>query len=459
MAAWYEPLSARDAWFLYAERAYTPLDLSTVYVFEGVGDRDLPGAAGLRDSIAGRLHLVPRYRQRILSPPFALGHPVWVDDEHFDIDYHVQRRVLDPPGDGAQFRRLVMRLMERPLDKRRPLWELHIVEGLRGGRVGVLNRVHHAMVDGASNVDIMQLLFDAQPEPPISTPEPWTPRAAPTRLDLLKRELWNPLPAAGERPPTLGDRVRAAYVPLLGMWSLGRSAIWPSRRLFFNRPLGPRRTGRGVEVPLSDFKALKARFGCTVNDAVLAVVAEALHRWFVARGGGAPERIKVFVPVSIRVPGERSGGNRISGMVFDLPTGALDLLERLERVRVTTGDLKRSRQALAADRIAGLADWAPPTLLVLAGRIMATPQAGANLNVTNIPGPQFPLYTGGARLLEVWPFAPLYASMGLGIAVVSYDGRVFFGLTAEPTIVPDVEDFTAHLAAAAEACREVAAAS
>src|SRR5258708_2830654 len=160
----------------------------------------------------------------------------------------------------------------------------------------------------------------------------------------------------------------------MGMWSLGRSTIKPSGRMFFNRRLGPRRTGRGVKVPLADFKDLKARLGCTVNDAVLAMVAEALYRWFTARGGAAPNRVKVFVPVSVRVPGDPSGGNRISGMVFDLPTGRLDLRQRLERIRVTTGDLKRSRQALAADRIAGLADWAPPALLVLAGRIMATPQ-------------------------------------------------------------------------------------
>jgi WS/DGAT/MGAT family acyltransferase len=238
-----------------------------------------------------------------------------------------------------------------------------------------------------------------------------------------------------------------------GFLQLGRSTLTPRPRLFFNRRLGPRRTGRGLKVPLADFRALKQRVGCTINDAVLAVVADGLHRWLTARGERVPERVRVFVPVSLRVPGvKEEAGNRISGMVFDLPTGAMPMEERLRRVQRTTGDLKRSKQALAADRLAGLADWAPPTLLVLAGRVMATPQAGANMNVTNVPGPQQPLYTGGAQLLEIWPFAPLYPSMALGLAIVSYNGDVFFGLGAEPSVVDDVETFAGHLRAAAESC-------
>ena len=210
-------------------------------------------------------------------------------------------------------------------------------------------------------------------------------------------------------------------------------------------------------MPLADFKALKQRYGSTVNDAVLAVIAEGLHGWLTARGERVPERIRVFVPVSLRIPGTRAeGGNQISGMVFELPTGSMSMVERLKRINRTTGDLKRSKQALAADRLANLANWAPPSLLVLAGRVMSTPNAGANMNVTNIPGPQLPLYTGGARLLEVWPFAPLYPSMALGVAVVSYCGEVYFGLGADPGVVDDVEAFAGYLRSGAEACRELA---
>jgi WS/DGAT/MGAT family acyltransferase len=242
------------------------------------------------------------------------------------------------------------------------------------------------------------------------------------------------------------------------MLKLSGNMVRPRPDLFFNRKIGTQRTGRGLKIPLATFKTLKQRFDCTVNDAVLAVVSEGLHRWFTARGESVPAKVRVFCPVSVRSDDGRGRlGNQISGMVLELPTADLSMEQRLRLINVTTGDLKRTRQAVAADKLAGLADWAPPSLLVLAGRLMSNPQAGANINVTNIPGPQFPLYSGGAQLLEVWPFAPLYPSMGLGIAIVSYNGDAYFGLTADPGIVPDVEEFTAKLEEAAARCTELAA--
>jgi len=455
-APFYEPLSARDAWFLYAERPETPLDLATVYVFEG-GSR-IPGgrgAIGVEETVAERIHLVPRYRQRIHRVPFNLAHPVWIDDPSFDLGAHIRHEVLQPPGDGAQVRRHVARILARPLDKRRPLWEMTLITGLRGGRVVIVNRAHHAMVDGVSSVDILSLLLDTTPEgfKPDPPAEPWKPRPAPSNWQLIRPLLWDLRSRSRperSRMPALWETRR---VPLRGMLKLGRTMVRPRSDLFFNRKIGPQRTGRGLKVPLSAFKALKDRYGCTVNDAVLAVVSEALHRWFKARGERVPEKVRVFCPVSIRADeGHGRLGNQISGMVFELPTSDLPIEERLKRIKVTTGDLKRTRQAVAADQLAGLAEWAPPSLLVLAGRIMSTPQAGANINVTNIPGPQFPLYTGGAQLLEVWPFAPLYPAMGLGVAIVSYNGDAYFGLTADPSIVADVEEFTRDLREAASEC-------
>ena len=459
----FEPLSARDSWFLYAERPETPLDLGTVYVFEP-GSR-VPGgrgALGVEETIRQRIHLVPRYRQRIQRVPFNLVHPVWVDDPHFDLGAHVRREVLPPPGDGAALRRLVMRILARPLDMRRPLWEMTIVTGLTstaGDRVVLVNRAHHAMVDGISSVDILTLLLDVSPEGYTPEPQPadWKPRPAPTSWQLIRPMLWNVRPSRQDERTVMPAVWKTARLPWTSLLKLGGTMATPRPDLFFNRKIGPQRTGRGLKVPLSAFKALKERYGCTVNDAVLAVVAEGLHRWFKSRGERVPDKVRVFCPVSVRSDDSKGRiGNQISGMVLELPTGDLSMEDRLRRINVTTGDLKRTKQAVAADKLAGIADWAPPSLLVLAGRLMSNPQAGANINVTNVPGPQFPLFSGGAELLEVWPFAPLYPSMGLGVAIVSYNGDAYFGLTADPGLVPDVEQFTGNLREAAAECTALA---
>lgn len=459
-SAFFEPLSPRDAWFIYAERADAPLDVATVYVFEGGSRvRGGRGAAGIEQTVADRLHLFPRYRQKLHRIALNLGHPVWIDDPDFDLGFHIRHEMLPEPVTGARARAAVARILSRPLPRNRPLWEMVVLHGLTGGRVLIVNRAHHAMVDGIAHRDIMTTLFDDSPEgtPVEPPPEPWRPRPAPGDVALVWHQLKGLLLDPGEPGPGPLTGVGLWLAAWRGFLQLGRSVITPRPRLFFNRSFGPRRTGRGLKVSLADFKALKQRYGSTINDAVLAVIAEGLHRWLTARGERVPERIRVFVPVSMRTPGVKADpGNRISGIVFELPTGSMGLQERLSRINRTTGDMKRSKQALAADRLANLANWAPPTLLVLAGRVMSTPNAGANMNVTNIPGPQQPLYTGGARLLEVWPFAPLYPSMALGVAVVSYNGDVYFGLGADPGVVDDVEEFAGHLKAAADACTELA---
>ena len=380
IAPYHEPLSARDAWFLYAERPETPLDIGTVYVFEG-GSR-VPGgrgALGVEETIKEKIHLVPRYRQRIHRVPWNIAHPVWVDDPDFDLGAHIRREVLPPPGDGASLRRLVMRILARPLDMRRPLWEMTIVTGLRGGRVVLVNRAHHAMVDGVSSVDLLSLLLD--PDPEGYKPEPpadgWRPRPEPSNWQLIRPLLWN-FRAAHESERTKLPAVwRTRRLPWTHMLKLSGRMVTRRPDLFFNRKIGTQRTGRGLKVPLAAFKALKDRFGCTVNDAVLAVVSEGLYRWFKGRGESVPAKVRVFCPVSVRSDDGRGRlGNQISGMVLELPTGDLTMEERLRQIKVTTGDLKRTRQAVAADKLAGLADWAPASLLVLAGRLMSNPQAG-----------------------------------------------------------------------------------
>jgi WS/DGAT/MGAT family acyltransferase len=446
----YEPMSGRDAWFLYAEKPNVPLDIGTVYIFEP--ESRFPGgtgAQGIEETVRQRLHLVPRYRQKVKRVPLNLSHPVWVDDADFDLGYHVRREVLPPPGDGVMFRDTVARILSRPMDMRRPLWEMTLVTGLRNGQVALLNRAHHAMVDGVSSADILTLLLDVSSEPAqIEAPsEPWLPRPAPTSWELVQKKLINLSPNEVGATRRVRRNVRNAFRQPWGrILAFGASTFRPQPKLFFNRRLGLQRTGRGVKVPLHEVRALKNRLACTVNDAVLGIIAEGLHRWLVERGEQPPQAMRCFCPVSVRDESERNKlGNRISGMVVDLPIGAITMEERLRLISQRTAELKRSGQAIAADRLAALADWAPSTLMVLAGHFMANQQGGANLNVTNVPGPQFPLYSGGAQLVEVWPFAPLYPGMGVGIAVVSYDGNLYFGFTADPSVVPDMDVFTRHI--------------
>jgi diacylglycerol O-acyltransferase len=452
-ASFWEPLSPSDAWFLYAERPETPLDIGTVYIFEG-GSR-VPGgrgALGIRETVAERLHLVPRYRQKIHSIRFHLGHPVWVDDPDFDLDAHIRHEVLPTPGDGQTFRDAVARILSRPLDMRRPLWDMTIVTGLPAERIAVVNRAHHAMLDGVSSADIITVLLDLAPEGTTVEPpsEPWTPRPAPSEWELVKPVLWNPPARRDPQGKAIHRRMAFWRLPVGGFASLARSQMRSRPDLFFNRKLGLQRSGRGLKVPLADVKAIKDRFGCTVNDAVLGLIAEGLHRWFEGRGPGVPDHVRVFCPVSIRAEAEHgSMGNKVSGMVLQMPTAAMSMEGRLRLIHEETAELKKSHQAVAAEKLTGLAGWAPPTLLILAGRVMPNQQGGANINVTNVPGPQIPLYTGGAEMLEVWPFAPLYPSMGLGIAVVSYNGNLYLGFSADSTLVPDVEVLSVQIRAAA----------
>ena len=460
--AFYESLSAADAWFLYAERPETPLDLGTVYVFEG--GSSVPGgrgALGIEKTIEERLHLVPRYRQKIHPVRFHLGHPVWVDDPDFALDFHIRHEALPAPGDGATFRTTVARILARPLDMRRPLWDMTILSGLRGEKVAVINRARHAMLDGASAADIVTVLLDLTPEGnPLDPPaEEWQARPAPSQWELIKPMLWNPPARKSDgEGRTIRRRMGLWRLPVGGFASLAKSQLKSRPDLFFNRKLGLQRSGRGLKVPLADIKALKDRYGCTVNDAVLGLIGGGLHRWFVARGTGVPHQVRVFCPVSVRAEGEHGQlGNKVSGMVLEMPTGAIPMEERLRRIRERTAELKQRHQAVAAEKLTGLAGWAPPTLLILAGRVMPNQQGGANINVTNVPGPQFPLYTGGAEMLEVWPFAPLSPSMGLGIAVVSYKGNLYLGFSADSTLVPDVEDFSTQIRAAAQECAALVA--
>lgn len=461
----FEELTALDAFFLYAEREEAPLHIGAVYIFEGeprtAGGR---GAQGIQQTLQERLHLVPRYRQKVRFRPLNLGHPVWVDDPDFDIDYHVRRSALPRAGDDAALREFASRVLARRLDTSRPLWELYIVEGLTGGRVALVNKVHHAMVDGLSTVDIGTLLFDIEPEQPPRTPEPWAARPEPDGLSLALSSLdgvrrlvsinplaLNPLRLRQRLPELVrGAAQEALASPWAGAATLALSLVKPGPQLFFNHLISPHRRLHHVSVPLAVLKEVKNLFAATVNDVILAVVAEGMHRWLRERGESPPDVIRVFCPVSVRDPSERYAlGNRVSGMVVDLPIGDVPPVTRLARISSATSDLKRSGQPIAASSLTAITEWAPATLHALGSRIASEPRFGlqsrVNLIVTNVPGPQVPFYTGGAQLLEVWPYVPPYHTLGLSVAAVSYNGVVHFGLSGDRDLVPDVDRLARHI--------------
>jgi diacylglycerol O-acyltransferase len=457
---YFEPLVGLDSWFLYGERYEAPLHIGATYIFDGTpsvaGGR---GALGLARTIEERLHLVPRYRQKVMWLPGNLGNPVWIDDPDFDLSYHVRRAALPSPGDDATLREYTARVFARPLDLNKPLWEMTVIEGLTGGRVAIVNKVHHAMVDGISTVDLATLLLDPQPAPTkYKRPKRWKARPAPSQRELVRRVFadLSPIDAVKKlaqlRPKEVAEAIMRS--PWSGGLQLALTWLRPGSQLFFNREIGPHRRVHSVKVPLQDLKAVKDAFGGTVNDVVLAVIGEAIARWLDERGEAVPRVLRVFAPVSVRDESHRYKlGNLVSGMVVEIPLAPMTPRERLNQVTAATGDLKRSRQAVAAHTLSNLANWAPATLQALAGRVVTSRsqlsgQSVVNLVATNIPGPQFPFYTGGAQLLDIWPFVAIYHTLGLNIAIVSYNGSVHFGMLADRDLVPDLDDFAHHLAEA-----------
>lgn len=471
-ATFFDELTALDAFYLYAERPEAPLHVGAVYVFEGVpGVPGGRGALGIRETLEERLHLVPRYRQRVRFRPLNLGHPVWVDDPDFDLDYHVRQVVLPPPGTDAELRDVAARVLASRLDVHRPLWELTVVEGLSGGRVALINKVHHAMVDGISTVDIGTLLFDLDPAPPPQpSPPPWRPRPAPDDVSLVQDSLDGLRRVATGNPLTLPFRLpqlvrgaaqEALASPWAGAATLALSLVRPGPQLPFNRLIGPHRRIHHLALPLAALKEVKDVFAATVNDVVLAVVAEATSRWLEERGEQTAGTMRVLCPVSVRDPDQRYQlGNQVSGMVVELPIGAMPPVTRLARIVAETGELKRSGQAVAARNLTAITSWAPATLHALGSRLASEPRFGlqsrVNMVVTNVPGPQVPFYTGSARLLEVWPFVPVYHTLGLNVALVSYAGTVHIGLNADRDLVPDLDRFGMQLEGAADEFQAIA---
>ena len=444
----YDRLSALDNSFLMFEDGCSHMHVASTATFDAGPLTTSDGGLDIeriRSFIASRLHRIPRYRQKLAWVPIE-NQPVWVDDERFNLAYHVRHTSLPKPGDDRQLKRLSARIASQQLDRGKPLWEVWFVEGLEGNRFAMISKVHHCMVDGVSGVDLLEVLLDIRPDAPREEAPLYIPRGVPRPLELLRDEILDrvtaPLQALGRmlRDPlgVVGDVVES--VKALGE-TVFEGMKLPSETPV-NQEIGPYRRFDWVTFDVDDVKQVKNSFGGSLNDVVLATVAGAVRR-FLSRRRADPGSLtfRVMVPVRVRARYERGTlGNRVAAWRGDLPIGEPDAARRFAKVSETTARLKHSKQAMGAEILTRVTDWTPSTLLALGTRL-AHRGLPFNLVVTNVPGPQVPLYLLGARMEEIYPLVPLFARLGLGVALFSYAGRLHWGFNADWDVVPDLHDF------------------
>jgi diacylglycerol O-acyltransferase / wax synthase len=440
-------LTGLDASFLHLEDSSSHMHVAGVMIFEG----EPPPYEDLLEAIDRRLGLVPRYRQRLAFVPFSQGRPKWVDDPHLNLRYHVRSTALPEPGSEEQLKALAGRVFSQQLDRDKPLWEIWLVDGLEGDRFAMLSKTHHALVDGISGVDIMSVLFDTSRDPaaPPDTGERWLPRPLPSSAQLLGEALLERATVPGELarsvrallrgPRRVMDGLRDAAV---GVGAMAWAGLNPAPPTPYNRSIGPHRRFAWVRADLDDVKAIKNEFGGTVNDVVLATIAGALGKHLRRRGQNtAGLELKAMVPVSVRADLERGAlGNRVAAMMAPLPVWCEDPVARLDLVREELKNLKSGGQAVGAQVLTELSGFAPPTVMGQASRVMAR-QRFFNLVITNVPGPQIPLYLAGRRLVDPFPMVPLAKNQALGVALLSYAGRINFGLVGDYDLMWDLDDF------------------
>ncbi|MGI9185349.1 MAG: WS/DGAT/MGAT family O-acyltransferase [Solirubrobacteraceae bacterium] len=438
-------MSPLDASFLHIEDAVTHMHIGSVGIFEGPP----PGAGEVAAAIGARLPLVPRYRQKVLFVPLALGRPAWVDDPHFRLDYHVRRTALPAPGGDDELRTLVGRVMSQQLDRAKPLWEMWVVEGLDDGRWALISKSHHCMVDGVSATDLLSVVLSAERSP--SGPEgddDWRPDPTPAGSRLVVRSLASRAMSPYEAARGLLSAARGPRRVVRQMAELGRGLANFSSLLnssptasSLNGPIGPHRRWDWARARLGDVKQIRETHGGTVNDVVLAVITNGFRELLLSRGEPVAGRvIRTLVPVSVRSQEERgSYNNKVSAMFAELPVEIEDPVQRLDALHEQMQHLKHSGQAVAAERLTALGGFAPAILLALAGRVgTRLPQSAINTVTTNVPGPQQPLYLAGKRMLEAFPFVPLGGHVRVGVAIFSYDGGINFGVTGDLDSSPDI---------------------
>jgi len=452
-----ERLRARDLAFLTAESPTAPRHNATVEVFD-------PGSSGfdhetLIKLIGDRIAFVPRYRQRVRRVPGHLANPVWADDPHFDLAYHVRRSALPRPGNMAQLRELVARIVSRPLDRQRPLWEVYLVEGLEKGRVAVLSKAHQALVDGAQVVDLAQVLLDRSPDERELGGDEWRPEppvgSSGLVLEAVRDSLSSPVTVL-ETARGVADSWRREAETVTQRLVTAANAL-SGRRTDQDSPIGgtlsEQRRFETVRRGLAEHRAVRDAHGGTVNDVVLATVTGALRNWLMTRAEslGGLRQVRAVVPVSVHDQEleATSVGSQIAPHFVDLPVGEPSAVVRLHQVSYSFKAHRETGRAVAANRIAGVPGFAPSTFHAIGSRVAAEQlRRGIQLSVTNVPGPQSPLYAAGAVMEQTYPVPPLLPGHALAIGVTSYDGQVFYGVTADRDLVPDADTFAVCLSEA-----------
>jgi diacylglycerol O-acyltransferase len=438
-------LTSIDASFLHQEGPDSHMHIGGVLIFEGPA----PDFDEFLDHVRGRLHLVPRYRQKLATPPLEAGRPLWVDDPDFNLEYHVRHTALPAPGSEEQLFLLASRIASQQLDRSKPLWENWLVEGLADGRFALISKTHHALVDGISGVDLASVLFDAErhPAPPDTDLEPWRPEHEPSPADLVlagargvvttAASILTHTVAAATRPATTLNVLRDAVE---GLGELVWAGLNPAPETPLNVKIGPHRRYAVARQQLADYKEIKDALGGTVNDVILTVVSGALAQWLRSRGIRTEGlEMRALVPVSVRKESQRGSlGNQLTVMRGPLPVYIDDPVSRLRFIRAAMDGLKESKQAVGAATLAAVNNLAPPTILAQASRLNFSTRL-FNLLVTNIPGPQLPLYVLGRQLEDLFPVAFLPENHALAIAIMSYNGGLDYGLLGDYDAMPDID--------------------
>jgi diacylglycerol O-acyltransferase len=436
-----------DASFLYIENGTTHMHIASCAIFEGPP----PPYSDVLSLFASKLPLVPRYRQRVHFVPMDLGRPVWVDDADFVLEYHVRHTALPAPGGEDDLQNLMGRLMSQELDRSRPLWEAWIVEGLEGDRWAIVSKLHHCMVDGVAGVDLISLVLDPTSEPAPARLDDWHPEPEPSSLRLAVDAVANLVTSPAEQVRA----VRTAMMTPQRAWGRARdlvaglrsygSALLPTPPTSLDGSIGPNRRWTCARATLDDVRTIRAALGGTVNDVVLAAITSGFRDLIVARDEDpAKLSLRTLVPVSVRAEADHGiPDNRVSAIFFDLPVHLADPLERLNAVRDEMGRLKKSHEPEAGEALIALVGSFPPALIASSTRLAARlltriPQRSMNTVTTNVPGPTRPLYAAGREMIEYLPFVPLGPGLRIGVAILSYNGRLAFGVTGDFDTATDI---------------------
>jgi WS/DGAT/MGAT family acyltransferase len=429
-------LSPQDALFLHIEDENNHMHIASVAIFEGPA----PEPGDLMRMVESKLALVPRYRQKVRFVPLDLGRPVWVDDPHFNLGYHVRATALPHPGGAEQLRNLAGRVMSQQLDRAKPLWEMWMAEGLEDGHWALLSKTHHCMVDGVSGTDLLTVILDREPTPVRATVDEFEATPEPSRVRLVADAVAERIGSPYEGYRSVRAATRQVRDVVRGARSLaGLVRSTPMSTL--NGPIGPHRNWSWARSTLSDVKTVRGALGGTVNDVVLAAITRGFRDLLLGRGEGVDRVVRTMVPVSVRSADERGTyNNKVSAMFAELPVGIEDPIERLEAIKVQMDGLKESKQAVAGEVLTSLSGFAPPMLLSVGTRVFARiPQRNVNTVTTNVPGPQYPLYAAGRRMIEAFPYVPLAGSVRIAVAIFSYNGMINFGVTGDLDTAPDIQ--------------------